>query len=261
MTRRPAALLALAALAAFPGCSRRDEPRLSALEANLERRILGLQAMIAEADGNSGRIVRFDHILVVVRQRLVQSVLDAGLPFERVVGGRFGVTVAKAEVLLEDGFATVRLDGQARLMDRQDVRADISVYGALDIVDLDPQSGVLRGRVRVYAVEARKVEVAGFGAPVEKLVEDLGRERLEAFEALLSSLEIPVRVAHEITLPGVAAAGVKIEATAVPVQAVVESVKSFRQRLWITIRTAANADAAPGPSPTPSPPPGGRAGT
>lgn len=87
-------------------------------------------------------------------------------------------------------------------------------------------------------MDARKVEVAGFEAPVQQLVEDLSRERLEAFEALLTSLEIPVKVAHEITLPRMGpAGGVSIQATAVPVHAVVESVKSFRHRLWITIRT------------------------
>jgi hypothetical protein len=211
------------------------------MEANLQRRIIGLQAMIADAEGNGGRIIRFEHILVVVRQRLVQSVLDAGLPFESTIDGRYGVAVNKAEVLLEDGFATVRLDGQAHLVDQENVRADISVYGALDIVGLDPKSGVLRGRVKVYAVEARKVEVAGFDTPVQQLVEDLSRERVEAFEPLLSSLEIPVKVADEITLPRVAQGGVTIEATSVPVQAVVENVKSFRHRLWITIRARMEA--------------------
>jgi hypothetical protein len=241
MTRLTALLTAATLTCGGAGCSGRSEPRLSAREANLERRILGLQAMIADAEGNGGRIVRFDHILVVVRQRLVQSVLDAGLPVERTIGGRYRVAAHRAEVLLEDGFAAVRLDGQANLVGREGVRADLSVHGALDVVDLDPESGVLRGRVKVYAVEARKVEVAGFEAPVAQLVEDLSRERLETFEALLTSLEIPVRVAREITLPRMGPqGGVRIEATSVPVHAVVESVRSFRQRLWITIKTGAD---------------------
>jgi hypothetical protein len=238
----------LLATALSVGCARRDEPRMSALEANLERRIVGLQAMIADAEAHAGRIVRFDHILVVVRQRLIQGVLDAGLPVERTIGrGQYRVAVGKAEVLLEDGFATVRLDGQASLVDRENVRADISVYGALDIIDLDPQSGVLRGRVKVYAVEARKVEVAGFDAPVEKLVEDLSRERLEAFEELITALEIPVKIGREITLPRVGPeGGVTIQATSVPVHAVVENVKSFRHRLWITIHTGISGTEGPG---------------
>jgi hypothetical protein len=143
----------------------------------------------------------------------------------------------------------VRLDGQAALADRSDVRADLSVHGAIDVVDLDPQSGVLRGRVKVYAVEARKVELAGFEAPIAELVEDLGRERLETFEALLSSLEIPVRVGREIVLPRMGPeGGITIQETAVPLHAVVESVKSFRQRLWVTIRTGVD-EPAPAASP------------
>jgi hypothetical protein len=234
----PASLLTAAALAAGLSCGRREPARLPALEANLQRRVEGLTAMIADAQANGGRIVRFDHILVVVRQRLIQGVLDAGLPVERTLGGRYRVVADRAEVLLEDGFATVRLDGRAHLTDRQDVRADISIHGAIDIVDLDPESGVLRGRVKVYAMEARKVEVAGFEAPIAQLVEDLGRERLETFEALLTSLEIPVRVGGEIVLPRMGPeGGITIQETSVPVHAVVENVKSFRHRLWVTIRT------------------------
>jgi hypothetical protein len=41
----------------------------------------------------------------------------------------------------------------------------MSVYGGLDVVELDPTSGVLRARVAVYAVEIPKADVLGIDEP------------------------------------------------------------------------------------------------
>ncbi len=229
-----------AAVLLASACGRRsDEARLSAQEENLLRRVRGLEAMHREIDASGGRLLRFEHVLVVVRQRLIQQVLDAGLPYERLVAGRYRVRVASARVLLEDGFATLELDGRAGLEDGSGTAADITVYGGLDVVDLDPASGVLRGRVKVYAVEARRTELMGMDVPAERLVEDLSKERVDAFEALASSIEIPVRVASDVELPGIGPeGGVTIRPERIPVGAVIHDVKSFHHRLWISIRTS-----------------------
>jgi hypothetical protein len=234
--RRAAFTAALLACA----CSHRsNEARLSAEEENLQRRVRGLTAMLRELDANGGRLLRIEHVLVVVRQRLIQQVLDAGLPYERLVADRYRVRVAAARVLLEDGFATLDLDGRASLEDGSGAAAEIAVHGGLDVVDLDPASGVLRGRVKVYAVEAKRTQVMGVDVPAERLVEDLSKEKVEAFETLASSIEIPVRVASEVELPGIGPeGGVTIRPERIPVGAVIHDVKSFHHRLWISIRTS-----------------------
>jgi hypothetical protein len=231
--------LVLAAALALGGCSgASDEARLSAEERNLQRRIRGLLALQRELDANDGRLLRFDHVLVVIRQGLIQQVLEAGLPIERLISNRFRVQVSSASVLLEDGFASLRLDGRAALEDQSGAAAELTVYGGLDVVDLDPASGVLTARIRVYAVEARKTEILGLGVPAERLVEELSKERLEAFKALAAAIEIPVRVASEVELPELGPeGGVKIQAERIPLGAVIHDVKSFHQRLWISIRT------------------------
>lgn len=233
---RGAALLT--ALLAGSCAGGRSEARLSAEEENLLRRSRGLEAMLEEID-RSGRLIRLEHVLVVVRQGLIQQVLDAGLPYERVVANRYRVRVAAARVLLEDGFATLELEGRAALEDGGGASADITVYGGLDVVDLDPASGVLRARAKVYAVEAKRTRVMGLEVPAGRLVEDLSKEKAEAFEALASAIEIPVRVASHVELPAVGpSGGVTIRAERIPVGAVIHDVKSFHHRLWVSIRTS-----------------------
>jgi hypothetical protein len=239
-----AALVAAGWTVACAARGPREAP-LSAEEENLLRRVRGLEAMQRELDAN-GRLLRFEHVLVVVRQKLIQQVLDAGLPVERRVADRYLVRVEAARVLLEDGFATVELDGRASLADGGGAAAEVRVHGGLDVVDLDPASGVLRARARVYAVEARKTELLGLDVPAQKLVEDLSREQLAAFEPLLSSIEIPVSLASDIELPALGPeGGVTIAAERIPVGATIHDVKSFHHRLWVSVRLSGIEEKSP----------------
>jgi len=230
------ATVALAVLLAC-GCRRPTAARVAAEEGVLERRRQGLEALTTEARKNSGRIVGLGDVLVVVRQELVQQVLDAALPFEQIVAGRFRVEARKARVRFEDGFGLIELLGRASLVDQPAAAAEVTLFGGLDMVELDERSGVLRGRIRVFALEARRVDVLGVGAPAERLVEDLGRAKLDEFSPLLSSIEIPVRFEGSVRIPALGpAGGVTIAAAEVPLGLAVQDVKSFRHRLWVTLK-------------------------
>jgi hypothetical protein len=214
-----------------------SQARLSAEEQNLQRSIRGLEAMLASSSAAGGRLVPFDQILVVVRQRLIQGLLDSALPIDQIVAAKYRISVSSARVLLEDGFAGIELQGRASLLAQPDVAADLTVYGALDVVDLDAGSGSLRARVRIFAVEARRIEALGLPVPVEQLVEDLSNQQVENFAPLLSAIDIPVSVGEDITLPAMGPeGGVTIGEARIPLGAVVEDVKSFRHRLWISIK-------------------------
>jgi len=242
-------LLVLSPLAGTAACRGRGETRMAAEEAILERRRQGLDALTAEARKGEGRLIRFDDILVVVRQELVQQVLDGSLPFERTLAGKFNVTIASCRVRFEDGFGLVELDGRARLVGHDEVAVELSVFGGIDVVELDASSSILRARVKVFAVEARRVDVLGMGAPAEDLVEDVSRQKLEAFAPLLSSIEIPVRLDRRITIPALGPeGGVSVPATEVPLDLQVLDVKSFRHRLWVTVK-AGGVGQKPGARP------------
>lgn len=237
----------LAAASALPGGCRRPPAQPTAEQAVLERQRTALAGLLDEA--GDGPLVPFDRVLVVVDQALVQDLLASAIPYERVVS-RYRVRVTSAAVRFEDGFALVRLDGRASLAGGPEAAAfaDVSVFGGLDVLELEPDSGVLRGEVRVIAVDARRVAVMGVGAPpdAEALIEQLGRERLEAFGSLVSRLQIPVRLERAVELPAVASEhGVKIAAARIPLRAAVTHVRALRGRLWVSIDAAVGAEARP----------------
>ncbi|HXB53665.1 MAG TPA: hypothetical protein VN461_02715 [Vicinamibacteria bacterium] len=234
----PAGVLVCLATLLPPGCRARPEAR-TVEETILDRRSEGLEALTEGARKNSGRLLAPEDILIVVGQGLVQQVLDGAVPFERTIGNRFRVRVAHCTVHLEDGLALVQLEGRASLAGGEEVGAELTVYGGLDVVDLDPQSGVLRAGVHVFAVEAKRGGLLGLPTPTERLAEEIGREKLESFSLLLSSVEIPVRLERAVTLPAIGTeSGVSIAAAHLPLNLSVVEVLSFQRRLWVTIRAS-----------------------
>lgn len=221
------------------GC-RRHETAATAERAVLERREQGLAALVTAA--RRGTLVPFDKMLVVADERLVRDVIAASLPFERVISARYRIRIERAEVHFEDGLGLVRLEGQATFADRapDQGRADVAVYGGLDVVELDPASGTLRGRVSVIAVDARRVDVLGMASHLaEDLVEDLGREKLDAYGDLVSRVDIPVRLERSVSLPAVGPAEVSIDAATIPLRVAISDVKAFQGKLWVSVDVAA----------------------
>jgi hypothetical protein len=245
LTRRVLALIGILAAGQAAACRRPPRGRLTAQQAVAARQRHGLERLVAMAA--QGSLLPSEEVLVVVDQRLVQDVLTASLPYERVIAGKYRVQVITAGVTFDDGAAVVRLDGRASLAGSGEAgaSAEVSVVGTLDIVELDPSSGILRGRVGIVAVDARRVDLLGVHAPAERLVEDLSRESVEAFNVLASSIEIPVRLEREVALPAVGPeGGVSIAAAAVPLRLAVVDVKAFRGKLWVSVDGATGAAAA-----------------
>lgn len=246
-------------LAVLPACHR--QTAASAEQAVLERRREGLAGLMAAA--HRGSLLPFDKMLVAVDEGLVRQVIAATLPFEHVIVDRYRIRVSRADVHFDDGFGLVRLDGEASFADRPETEghAEVTVFGGLDVVALDPESGVMRGAVKIIALDARRVNVYGVrSSVVEDLVEQLGREKLDSFSALASSIEIPVRLEGSVTLPAVGPGEVRIDAATIPVRAAVADVKAFRGKLWVSVDistasatpaprvASASARPAPGPS-------------
>jgi hypothetical protein len=240
--------LAVAALVLLPACHR-AQTATSAEQAVLDRRREGLARLMAAA--RQGSLLPFTKMLVVADERLVQQVIAATLPFERVIADRYRIRVSRAEVHFDDGFGLVRLDGEASFADRAETEghAEVTVFGGLDVVALDPQSGVLRGSVKIIALDARRVNVYGVKSSiVEDLVEQLGRVQLDSFSALASSIEIPVRLESSVTLPAVGPGEVHIDAATIPVRAAVADVKAFQGKLWVSVDVSTDT-ATPAPAP------------
>jgi hypothetical protein len=227
--------------------------------ATVERQLQGLTALLAEAEAGALFPDAPDRVLVLVDQGLVQRLLTALTPSEHVVADRYHIVVTGARVVFEDGFALVRLDGRASLagVAESEVFADLTVVGDLELPLEQQKRDVLNARIHVLAVNARQVTVGARSEKAEELVEELGRTKLEAFAALASSLEIPVRQEHEITIPAVGPGGpVRIAAASLPLRLALLSVRPFHGKLWIVTKASIGAS-----TPLSSPPPPAAAAT
>jgi hypothetical protein len=176
--------------------------------------------------------------MVVVHQDVVRDLLLAATPFEQTILDRYRVRVDSVSVEFADGFALVRLAGRAAVAGGS-VSADVVVLGGLEVLGLE-RPGLLRCQIRVFAVEARDANVAGLDRPVRRLVDTFGRE---ALDALISVVDIPVKVEDQVTIPGVDARRVRIPAAEVHVQARVVDVQAFGDRLWVGLDAAVDGPA------------------
>jgi hypothetical protein len=228
----------------------------TALEAIVRRRFDELTALVARAEAGS-LVPDGEHALIGVDERLVQSLVSTLVPAEYVIAERYRIEVQRATVAFDDGIALVRLEGRASLVGaEQDVFADVSVYGDLDVERTQQRADVLRTRIRLLAVDAREVAVMVKTPRAKQLVEDLGKAQLEEFAALASTLEIPVRQSYALQVPAAGPGGaVRIDAALIPVQLSVLDVTAFHGRLWVSMAAAVGAAASSSPLPaTPAAP-------
>lgn len=202
----------------------------------LERRKQGLESLVQAAQ--KGPLVPFNDVLVVVDQSLVQQLLSSAIPFERTIKDKYRLNVDKAAVSFDDNFSLIQLNGRVSLASRpQSTFAEVALYGALDVVELDPFSGVLRGRVKVIALDATKVSVLGIESKTaEKLLEDLASEKVDDFASAFSNVDIPVKLQREVVIPAFGPEGsLTIAEARIPISGSVLDVKAFRGRLFVTL--------------------------
>jgi hypothetical protein len=213
-------------------------PRLSAREALLSRQSQELVKLAAAAE--NGTLLDFKGVLVVVDQVLVQDLLRAVTPLEADVGGGFHVRIDTADAVFGDGVALVRLTGTASVGGTS-VGSPVTVSGAIDVVKLDPASGVLQCGLSVISVEAQDATSLGHGDPVGKLTKALAQGGLYL---LLGPLEIPISIENRLEIPAVESKRLHIEAEKLPLTIAVQQIKVFGGRLWVFV------DAALAPRPT-----------
>jgi hypothetical protein len=214
------------AFLAFRWNARSMVPAISVEETVLARQTVALQTLVDAAD--RGALVNFAQVLVVVDQGLVRDLLRAAMPIEALIGG-FRVRLESAEASFDDGLALVHLSGKATLIESS-VSADLRVYGGLEVVKLDPQSGRLRCEVRVFGVEADRANLIGIDEPLRDLARALSHGGLAA---LLRFVEVPVRIDDHLSLPAVHSKRLRLRAAEVPIRAEVAEVKVFKGRLWV----------------------------
>jgi hypothetical protein len=207
-------------------------PRMSAQEALLLRQNQELVKLASAAE--NGTLLDFKGVLIVVDQVLVQDLLRAVTPLDADVGSGFHVKIDSADAAFGDGVALIRMTGTARVGGTS-VGSKVTVLGAIDVVELNPISGVLQCGVSILGVEALDATALGHNDPVGRLTEALTHGGLSL---LLGSFEIPVSVENRLSIPGVESKRLRIAAEDLPLTIAVQQVKAFGGRLWVFVDAA-----------------------
>lgn len=206
--------------------------RLSAQQALLSRQHAELIKLTTAAE--RGTLLDFKGMLVVVDQTLVQDLLRAVTPLEADVGGGFRVRVESADAAFGDGVALVNLKGTA-MAGGSSVGSPVTVFGAIDVVRLDPASGVLQCGVSIVSVEAQDAKALGRNDPVGRLTEALTKGGLAL---VLGPLEIPITLENRVSIPPLKSKHLNIAGEDLPLTLSVQQVKVFEGRLWIFVDAA-----------------------
>jgi hypothetical protein len=233
-------VVGLAILALALRLMRPAPPRLSARETLLSRQNQELVKLVSAAE--SGTLLDFKGVLIIVDQVLVQDLVHAVTPLEADVGSGFHVKIDSADAAFGDGVALVNMTGTASVGGAS-VGSQVTVFGSIDIVELNPVSGVLQCGVSILGVEAQDAKALGYNDPVGRLTEALTHGGISL---LLGSFEIPVSVEDRLAIPSVESKRLQIAAQTLPLTIAVRQVKAFGGRLWVFV-DAALASSPPMP--------------
>jgi hypothetical protein len=228
------------ALALLAGCRRYDDEsaRLRAEQAVLTRQVHGLRELVALAE--RGSLLPRDAFAIAVDEALVRDLLAAGLPQEQVLSERYRVRVERAEVAFRSQQSLVTLHGRVTSLQAPDTYVDVVLRGGLGTLAVDARSRRLRATVALDHVEVQQAAAGGArSGAVGALVEELGRERLEAFAALVPPLEIPVQLEERLVLRGTGDEHVRVRAGELPLRVAVTRVIPLSGRLWVLLELTA----------------------
>jgi hypothetical protein len=235
--------LALLTVASFVSASCRDvdEQGARAERQILEHEIAAMEAIVRGAPGDS--LVPFSDALVRIDDATLERLLDAGLPYQTTVDGRFRIRIDDAVVRCENGVAQVRLSGRASLLDRpeEDAYAEAQVHGALRQFAIDSATSTLRTRVEVLTFVVPKVQWEGRDSQFGKgLVRDLARLRVEVFQDDAFRFDLPIHL-EGLVVPALRTNHVRIPAVRFPLDVEVEHVNALHGALWLSLRFGAGA--------------------
>ncbi len=238
----------LVAVTPVLGCEAVEGPRAIISPEHLNRQIEDLRHLIEEVE--RGELLPRDRLLVAVDEQTVRDLARLGLPREEDVvgtGGGFRVRIDAVDVEFRDGHGLVRLDGEVYRTTGppDDVFAELAVLGRVDRVEVDEESGRLRGQVTLIGLEFKRIGVFGESAVRRQLLEGLAGLNPQILSLLSDSLVLPVHLEREVRIPGTGDKGpVRIQPARFPLSAAVTDVLAFDRRLWIVLDVSAG-DWAP----------------
>jgi hypothetical protein len=255
MSARPATALLLSALFVVGPACRKDqgEAALHARQSSLEREAGGLRDSLARLERGEP-ILPQDAVVLSVGEAVVKQFIDAQLPFEAETD-KFKVKLTKGEAVFR-GSPSVHLTGTIWHVDHPDLVGEVGAQGALETIEVEPESGVLRATLALDHVDF--LQLAG----LENYIPDASRNELarrvrKELEPRLPPIRIPVKIDQAVDLPTVTDGPVRLLGARMPLSVEMAGVFAGQGVLWVAIRVLPGELSRPDVVTSPSPAKGG----
>jgi hypothetical protein len=241
---------------------------LHARQAVLEREVKGLRESVDKLERGEPLFPE-EAVVVALAESVVQEVVSAQLPFA-VELESYKVDLTHVQASFK-GSPSVSLTGSIALKDHPDYVGEVRATGALDAIEVEAGSGILRARVAVDHVDLLKMggleKVLGGGT-----LDELGHRVRNQLVGKIPEIQIPVRIEQAIELPALTEGPVRLQGISMPLAVSVADVRAGQGVLWIAINVVPGevsesggaggakdgskpSDASAGPAKTsPSPP-------
>ncbi len=196
-----------------------------------ERRIRGLQELVAEAE--KGSLIPTDRFFVGVDEKLVGDLFRSQLPLEQPLEDRFVVRLESAEMRFRDKYGAVHIEGRIHPKALPTRSVALRIDGGLGAAEIDPETGILRVSIAIDHIDV--AEAAGLeGILGGGVIRYLGAKGREILQEAIPAIEVPVTLSRAIPVPAVEEKGVRLGALEVPLDVSVERVLAAGGTLWVS---------------------------
>ncbi len=186
---------------------------------------------------------------LAIRESLLQDILTRSLPIrEKFEGGKYEARLDKAVLDLGDGLASITLHGHGRMIgpDASPLEADLTLQTHIDVVEFRPDVGTLRAGLAITSAHVIRTGGHARGPLADPAARFFGSLKVEDWNRQRPSLDLPIRVEQEVTLPAIDG-DISVDACRIPLVVGISALTVLQDRLVISLalgRSKTSGDSA-----------------
>jgi hypothetical protein len=190
-----------------------------------------------EARGAQGSFLPTGHAQLAIRESMLQNVLARSLPIRQSFEeGRYQARLDRAQLELDDGLAAITLEGRGVMLgpDASPLEAELRIQAHIDVVEYRPDPGTLRATLSVTAFRVMRAGSRARPNFLNPVVRYFAGLRAEDWNRERPTLDIPVRLEREVTLP-MLTGDFLVDSTRLAVAVRVAALTVFQDRLVLSL--------------------------
>jgi hypothetical protein len=177
-----------------------------------------------------GELVTDRQIAIGVSEGLIERLLSASLPPERVLAGRLRIRVERIVPFFRGGRAFIVFRTRVSSTDVPNAGAEVELRGGLKQLRLE--NGRFAARVSFLSFTVVHSFAGELGRGV---VEEAVHANLDALEAWVPPVEIPVLLQEGIEFAGLRAGPLRVRAGRLPLHLSLSHVVAIHEHLWLLV--------------------------